>query len=518
MSEVNKQFVTIQIRRGLESELASSNVILASGEPVYAIDSKILKIGEGTKTWSQLTSYSFQMGSFANSVHTHDISGIIDLQSVLDSKQPSGNIPISDISGLQDQLDAKQVAGDYSVNGHTHTSSEITDFTDSVNALVPVSNIVAGDNISITQDGTVFTINGSGGGGSNFTPNYEVYTSSINLTGSIDYAENKQVQNIDLLGTGIVISKGSGWPSANQNVSNEIICRFNVTHPSGASISWNILSEWYNEPSDPLPSGSHLVALRTMKIPYQNNFIIGTYLGYKTVPSVISAIDSPIIDIPGLILYLRADTGVTYDENNLVTGWNDQSGQNNNAIADIGEEPIYVASGIGNQPTLDFNGAEILTIPYSDSMDIPTLSVFMVVQRDDDGAGNSFTMMRNDGIWGIALDINQGSNWFVTSHTQSPTDFDTGQEIGNTPHLIGFTNSGTELFAYLDSLKSNSLLSGVFSTGGSGSLQIGGYDESFGGGTEKCNAKISEVMLFNRVLTSGEIDGIINYAGSRYGI
>lgn len=285
MTEVNKQFFTIQIRRGLESELAASNVILASGEPVYAIDSKILKIGEGTKTWSQLTSYSFQTGSFANSVHTHDISGIIDLQSALDSKQPSGNIPISDISGLQDQLDAKQVAGDYSVNGHTHTSSEITDFTDSVNALIPVSNIVAGDNISITQDGTVFTINGSGGGGSNFTPNYEVYTSSISLMGRIDYAENKQVQNIDLLGSGIIISKGSGWPSSNQNVSNEIICRFNVTHPSGASISWNILSEWYNEPSDPLPSGSHLVALRTMKIPDQSNFIIGTYLGYKTIPS-----------------------------------------------------------------------------------------------------------------------------------------------------------------------------------------------------------------------------------------
>lgn len=517
MSEVNKQFVTIQIRRGLESELASSNVILASGEPVYAIDSKILKIGEGTKTWSQLTSYSFQMGSFANAVHTHNISGIIDLQSVLDSKQPSGNIPISDISGLQDQLDAKQVAGDYSVNGHTHTSSEITDFTDSVNALVPVSNIVAGDNISITQDGTVFTINGSGGGGSNFTPNYEVYTSSINLTGSIDYAENKQVQNIDLLGSGIVISKGSGWPSANQNVSNEIICRFNVTHPSGASISWNILSEWYNEPSDPLPSGSHLVALRTMKIPDQSNFIIGTYLGYKTIPSFTNInIDSPL-DIPGLVLYLRADTGVTYDENDLVTEWQDQSGQNNHATADTGEEPLYLASGIGGQPALDFDGAQILTIPHANSIDISTLSAFMVIQKDGEGTGNGFAMMRNNGRWGICIDLNESPNWFVTSHSENPTDFDTGQEIGNVPHLIGFTNDGIESFAYLDGSKSSSLFSRVFTTGDSESLQIGGYDESFSG-TEKCNAKISEVMLFNRVLSSGEISGIINYVGSRYGI
>jgi len=65
---------------------------------------------------------------------------------------------------------------DVSINGHTHTASNITDFNSSVSGLLPVKNIIAGTNISITSSTGVFTISSSGSGGGGSTEIYE-YTS-----------------------------------------------------------------------------------------------------------------------------------------------------------------------------------------------------------------------------------------------------------------------------------------------------------------------------------------------------
>lgn len=56
-----------------------------------------------------------------------------------------------------------------SINGHTHTSSNITDFSTSVSGLLPVKNIVAGSNITISSTSGIFTINSTGGGGGTTT-------------------------------------------------------------------------------------------------------------------------------------------------------------------------------------------------------------------------------------------------------------------------------------------------------------------------------------------------------------
>lgn len=47
---------TFKLRRGLLSEWLSKDPILAEGEPGWASDANILKIGDGVKTWSQLRS------------------------------------------------------------------------------------------------------------------------------------------------------------------------------------------------------------------------------------------------------------------------------------------------------------------------------------------------------------------------------------------------------------------------------------------------------------------------------
>jgi hypothetical protein len=45
---------SIQIKRGTSSALSSNNPIIPTGELVFATDTLILKVGDGSSTWSQL--------------------------------------------------------------------------------------------------------------------------------------------------------------------------------------------------------------------------------------------------------------------------------------------------------------------------------------------------------------------------------------------------------------------------------------------------------------------------------
>ena len=53
-----------------------------------------------------------------------------------------------------------QVNGtEVSISGHTHTSSNISDFNSSVSGLLPVSNVVAGTGMAITSAAGAYTVN-----------------------------------------------------------------------------------------------------------------------------------------------------------------------------------------------------------------------------------------------------------------------------------------------------------------------------------------------------------------------
>lgn len=54
-----------------------------------------------------------------------------------------------------------QPSGNYSVAGHTHLSTDITDFDSSVSGLIPVKDIVAGTGIGVSSTSGIYTINSS---------------------------------------------------------------------------------------------------------------------------------------------------------------------------------------------------------------------------------------------------------------------------------------------------------------------------------------------------------------------
>lgn len=106
-------------------------------------------------------------GIYASGTHTHTVSQITDFNSGVSGLLPAvtgtgyivssfnNNTYTINITGLQP-------TGNYSLVGHTHTSSDITDFNSVVSGLLPVKNISSGSGINVSSTTGNFIISVSG--------------------------------------------------------------------------------------------------------------------------------------------------------------------------------------------------------------------------------------------------------------------------------------------------------------------------------------------------------------------
>ena len=105
--------------------------------------------------------------SVSVSGHSHTALNITDFHSSVSGLLPSvsgsgyavtsfnNNVYSVSVTGVQP-------SGDYSVVGHVHSSSNITDFNTSVSGLLPVSNIIGSGNINVSSFNKIFTVSSSG--------------------------------------------------------------------------------------------------------------------------------------------------------------------------------------------------------------------------------------------------------------------------------------------------------------------------------------------------------------------
>ncbi|MBI9039655.1 MAG: T9SS type A sorting domain-containing protein [Bacteroidales bacterium] len=150
-----------------------------------------------------------------------------------------------------------------------------------------------------------------------------------------------------------------------------------------------------------------------------------------------------------LVLWLKADEGITKDINNYVSFWEDQSGYSNNANSDYGQMPVFSGSAINSLPAIYFDGAyDQLTIAGNASMQPDNITIFGVAKRNhttgwgdiisrpyyDENNWNSpytsytlnscnthFVTSANKPFSQIAVGGNQVANW-NPSHDSVPND------------------------------------------------------------------------------------------------
>jgi hypothetical protein len=165
---MSTRYETFQIRRGSSADFAAANTLLASGEPAYAIDTKIFKIGDGVTRWNTLRGITgdLPVGIASENYVLNAISGVIDsapdmlntLNELAAALSGDANFATTIVSSLNQKANLAggntftgyniipSGSGNFnilsisgvgvSVFGHSHLSSDITNFNTSVSGLV----------------------------------------------------------------------------------------------------------------------------------------------------------------------------------------------------------------------------------------------------------------------------------------------------------------------------------------------------------------------------------------------
>jgi hypothetical protein len=229
--------------------------------------------------------------------------------------QVNGNIRASGLQALVD--------GDYinvSLDNHGHQSLDITttlnnndfgyldDFVDSiaeggyqgtlVNLLGGVLlNDCSSENVSnlvVKRDGSGdfntrnIYVTGIIANSGNFTNSLQLKGSGVGLydtsvfnlgtisgSNAINCGQDRQIQTLTLNGVATTFTTGTGWPTSN-SVSRETT--LNIFSSGNTSVTWTIVNDWYRQPDSPLPSGRHIVLLRSVG----SGTMQGHYIGNKT--------------------------------------------------------------------------------------------------------------------------------------------------------------------------------------------------------------------------------------------
>lgn len=173
----------------------SNGVTWNSADSPY--QATIIEVNSGLNDNKFVTPLTFntadKWGTKADTVHTHIISDVTGLQTALDSKLssvPSEYITetelTTELGGYVENSDPR-LSDSRTPTVHTHTVSQITDFTESVEDIIG-SKVVAGTDISISYNDTTgeTTINSTGSGSGSLITN----TSVLNFESEEDTAVN----------------------------------------------------------------------------------------------------------------------------------------------------------------------------------------------------------------------------------------------------------------------------------------------------------------------------------------
>lgn len=239
---------------------------------------------------------------------------------------------------------------------------------------------------------------------------------------------------------------------------------------------------------------------------------------------------APASEIPqsGLSLWLKADAGVTLSGSD-VTVWADQSGNSSNGTTN--SYPLYSSSGLNSKPEIVFNGTEnYINVPTAVFQGNSTFNIFYIFRMFGDGDNDGYNP-----IIGINSNasVDQGAFQYVKYGDRYPASYPF-YDGGNVPY--GFydlsnVNNYENNVGHLIEFRSNESTSETWQVYNNTNLEGGG---SIGSPPTSdvdgiilasqlnplrfSNIGISEIIIYNRVVTGSERGQIQSYLNTKYAI
>ncbi len=172
--------------------------------------------------------------------------------------------------------------------------------------------------------------------------------------------------------------------------------------------------------------------------------------------------------------------------------------------ATIANRPYYSLSGINSLPSVSFeNGNNLLLDAFKDG-NISVATKFVVFNVDAKPAsGNTATILNNNPALNEQRILIDPTNISLNNGVSSNVNIQTPYTIKNT-YILGVIFAGANSYYKINNGTLTILNLGINTTSG---LTVGGAN--FVG-------KISEIIVFNRMLKESEMTEIFNYLGKKY--
>jgi len=239
--------------------------------------------------------------------------------------------------------------------------------------------------------------------------------------------------------------------------------------------------------------------------------IVGPGVGAGYILAALAAGQTPVLPVTaGNILWLRADRGIART-GAQVSGWADFSGQNNHAAQTVAaDQPEWgAASGVNGTAGVTLDAANTEWMNLVGMTDASTsYTAFCVLEQTGATAGSSYAVLgmgTPDSLWSARANqvgINDGSDrlsggmmngeqwleWHLDSGAPSTSMFRDGSQIGEV---------------------------GVLGTIDWANTKVGRRADA---GTAYLNATISELIVYNRILSAAELAQVRAYIAARYAL
>ena len=170
----------------------------------------------------------------------------------------------------------------------------------------------------------------------------------------------------------------------------------------------------------------------------------------------------------------------------------------------LANRPYYSLSGINNLPSVSFEGSQSLLLDSFKDGNIASSTKFVVFSVDAKPTSGTHFILDNNptstqqriALSSTNISVNNGTDTSIASYN-----------VKNTYILAVISAGGTSYYKINNNALSTSINPGSNTATG---LTVGGITNTFFRG------KISEIIVFNRMLQQGEITEIFNYLGKKY--
>lgn len=239
--------------------------------------------------------------------------------------------------------------------------------------------------------------------------------------------------------------------------------------------------------------------------------------------------------VAGKILWLKADVGVNYDGNNLVTSWEDQSGNANDVTPySSGYEPLWVDNSINGLPTIRFYDTEPSLLVtgniFSVNYDTPAslIAVAMAVDTEvsigdaqrwllPDGSSGTFELGFTFGAYGAETARNFAS--MAGRNLIEEADIQSSQIVDTEVAIVSLINDGTTVSFYKNGSLEGTIDPADFDNA-TASSGVWGIGAQMAGGSIYLTAKfnLAELMIYNTSIDTIEREAQEAYLNDKWSV